>query len=76
MVPIQFSTLVEKMLVSGEGALLNTLILVPHIDVETGAEMQVALNSQHIVIIEELNITMKSNIPLVFRKEKINKDLG
>ncbi|WP_241661672.1 hypothetical protein [Bacillus wiedmannii] len=48
-VSIQFSVLIGKTLVNGEGELLNTFVLVPHIDMETGNEIQVALNPQYIL---------------------------
>ncbi|UIJ69729.1 hypothetical protein LW858_29725 (plasmid) [Bacillus cereus] len=74
MVPLRFNELIGKKLVNGERELFNTWILVPHIDVETGKELQVALNSLYIVIIEEFNVKMQPNIPLIFRSEKINQD--
>ncbi|OLR26849.1 hypothetical protein BLD50_04990 [Bacillus cereus] len=75
-VPIGFSELVGKEPVNGEGEFFNTWMLVPHIDVETGKELRVALNSLYIVIIEEFNVKTHPNIPLIFRSEKINQDLG
>ncbi|MBG9617625.1 hypothetical protein [Bacillus cereus] len=75
-VPMQFDTLIEKMLVNGEGEFLNTFVLTSHIDEETGNEIQVALNPQYIVIIVETSIRIQPNIPSVFRIEKTNKDLG
>ncbi|EKS8372905.1 hypothetical protein QC456_005389 [Bacillus cereus] len=74
-VSIQLGSLVGKTLVNGEGEFLNTFVALPHIDVETGNEMQVALNPQYIVAIEESNIRMQLHVPSVFRIEKINKDL-
>ncbi|MGH0791958.1 hypothetical protein ACQVTU_30795 [Bacillus cereus] len=74
-VPIQLDMLIGKTFVNGEGELLNTLILVPHIDVETGNEMQVALNPQYIVAIEESSIRIQPHIPSVFRIKKMNKDI-
>ncbi|ANS50972.1 phage protein [Bacillus thuringiensis] len=74
-VSIQLGSLIGKTLVNGEGEFLNTFVALPHIDVETGNEMQVALNPRYIVAIEESNIRMQPHIPLVFRIEKINKDL-
>ncbi|MGR5970959.1 hypothetical protein ACT7C1_35010 [Bacillus paranthracis] len=74
-VPTQLGMLIGKTFVNGEGELLNTLILVPHIDVETGNEMQVALNPQYIVAIEESSIRIQPHIPSVFRIEKMNKDI-
>lgn len=67
---IEFSTLIEKKLVNEEREFLNTFVQVPHIDVETGNEMQVALNPQYIVAIEESHIKIPPNIPSVFRIEK------
>ncbi|MBJ8112355.1 MULTISPECIES: hypothetical protein [Bacillus cereus group] len=74
-VSFQVGTLIGKILVNGEGELLTTLILVSHIDVETGSKMQVALNPQYIVAIEESSIKIQPHIPSVFRIEKINKDV-
>ncbi|PEQ02860.1 hypothetical protein [Bacillus toyonensis] len=74
-VSIQLGSLIGKTLVNGEGELLNTLILVPHIDVETGNEMRVALNPQYIVAIEESSVKIQPHIPSVFRIENINKDV-
>lgn len=69
-VPTQIGMLIGKTFVNGEGELLDTLILVTHIDVETGNEMQVALNPQYIVAIEESSIRIQPHIPSVFRIEK------
>ncbi|MCQ6530935.1 hypothetical protein [Bacillus mycoides] len=69
-VSIQLGTLIGKTLVNGEGEFLNTFVLVPHIDVNTGNEMQVALNPQYIVAIEESSIRIQPNIPSVFKVEK------
>ncbi|MBG9827615.1 MULTISPECIES: hypothetical protein [Bacillus cereus group] len=74
-VSIQLGSLIGKTLVNGEGEFLNTFVVLPHIDVETGNEMQVALNPRYIVAIEESNIRIKPHISSVFRIEKINKDL-
>ncbi|PHG61809.1 hypothetical protein [Bacillus toyonensis] len=73
-VSIQFGVLMRKTLVNGEGELLTTLILMPHIDVETGNEMQVSLNPRYIVAIEEVYIKKNPHIPSVFRIEKANMD--
>ncbi|PEF61534.1 hypothetical protein [Bacillus cereus] len=67
---LQLGALIGKTLVNGEGELRNTLVLVPHIDMETGNEIQVALNPQYIVAIEEANIRIQPHIPSVFRLEK------
>ncbi|MEK4502787.1 hypothetical protein [Bacillus sp. FSL R12-0069] len=69
-VSTQLGMLIGKTFVNGEGELLDTLILVTHIDVETGNEMQVALNPQYIVAIEESSIRIQPHIPSVFRIEK------
>ncbi|MDA1774775.1 hypothetical protein PDJ95_26005 [Bacillus cereus] len=74
-VSIQLGSLIGKTLVNGEGELLNTLVLVPHIDAETGNEMRVALNPQYIVAVEASSIKIQSHIPSVFRIENINKDV-
>lgn len=73
-VPIQFDALIRKTLVNGEGEFLNTVVLVPHVDVETKHETQVALNPQYIIAIEESSIRIHPSIPSVFRIEKTNKD--
>lgn len=74
-VSIQLGSLIGKTLVNSEGEFLNTFVVLPHIDVETGNEMQVALNPRYIVAIEESNIRMQPHVPSVFRIEKILKDL-
>ncbi|KXY36096.1 hypothetical protein [Bacillus sp. FSL K6-0067] len=71
-VSIQLGTLVRKTLVNGEGEFLNTFVVLPRIDVETGNQIQVALNPRYIVAIEESSIRIQPNVPSVFR---IVKDL-
>ncbi|MEX0417508.1 hypothetical protein [Bacillus sp. C30] len=74
-VSIQLGALIGKTLVNGEGEFLNTFVVLLHIDVETGKEIQVALNPRYIVAIEESSIRLQPHVPSVFRIEKINKDL-
>ena len=74
-VPIQLGILIGKTFVNGEGEFLDTFVLLPHIDVETGNEMQAALNPQYIVAIEESSIRIKPYVPSVFKIENINKDI-
>ncbi|MDA1774261.1 hypothetical protein PDJ95_23295 [Bacillus cereus] len=52
-VSIQLGALIGKTLVNGEGEFLNTFVVLSHIDVETGNEIQVAVNPRYIVAIEE-----------------------
>ncbi|MEK4503574.1 hypothetical protein [Bacillus sp. FSL R12-0069] len=69
-VSIQLGALIRKTLVNGEGEFLNTFVVLPHIDVETGNKIQVALNPRYIVSIEESSIRIQPNVPSVFRIEK------
>ncbi|MCU4948963.1 MULTISPECIES: hypothetical protein [Bacillus cereus group] len=69
-VPIQPSTLLEKELVNKEGEIYNKFIYVQQINVETGKKMNIALNPQHIAVIEEMSVVKYQNIPSVFIVEK------
>ncbi|MFT4141218.1 MAG: hypothetical protein QM671_19900 [Bacillus sp. (in: firmicutes)] len=69
-VSIQLGMLIGKTLVNGEGEFRDTFVMFPHLDVETGNEIQVALNPRYIVAIEEYSIRIAPHIPPVFRTEK------
>lgn len=73
-VPIQSRGLIEGEFTNIAGEICNKFVFVPQIDLETGNKMYVALNPQHIVAIEEINIKGHQNIPSVFRIEKTIKD--
>ncbi|CUB55615.1 hypothetical protein BN2127_JRS10_03324 [Bacillus subtilis] len=62
-ISIQLGSLIGKTLVNGEGDFLNTFVILPHIDVETGNEIQVALNPRYIVAIEESSIRIQPHVP-------------
>ncbi|PFB53808.1 hypothetical protein CN404_12725 [Bacillus thuringiensis] len=69
-VPIQPSLLIEKHFMDREGGMYNKFIRVPQIDRETGDEVHLTVNPQHIATIEEVSIRRRQpSIPSVFRVE-------